>query len=315
MKQHGLRFAALITFTVACILGCGDSGLEPASQAQEVLAVDGSSPGLMGASARPVGVGGETGTFLVATNDGLVAVSPGGDVFNFGSDPASFRNVEVQGTRIFASGWSRITEYDLTGAIVSTIDLPARIGYPIGFTALPDGGFAIFDCRADSVYFVDATGAIVHELEIPENLPNDNYQIMKGLVRDGRLIISETGTGKIIAIDLTTYDATIFRDFSSEFAWFGDINYKHPHYYVTRSQRLQRFTEGGRLRDVAEFETAHNLTGIAILGHHAYGSLNHVGEIRRIHLSSGRTDVIATGLNYPLDIEFIPVVLEPPIGP
>lgn len=313
MKRHGFFFTALITFSFACLVGCSDTGLEPESQTEEQLALE-DSEALVGSAARSWGVGRVRGSFLIATDDGLVAMSPRGDTFLFGSDPAPFRNIEVQGTRIFASGWSRITEYDLSGAVVSTIILPERIGYPIGFTALPDGDFAILDCLADSVYFVDETGIPHHAVEMPETSHPENLQNMMGLVRGGKLIISETGTGKIAAIDLTTYDATIFRDFSSEFGWFADINFKRPFYYVTRSQKLQRFTRRGRLRDVAEFE-GYNLTGIAIFGNHAFGVLNHVGEVHRIHLASGRTRLLAEGLNTPRDIEFIPVVLTPPVGP
>jgi hypothetical protein len=80
-----------------------------------------------------------------------------------------------------------------------------------------------------------------------------------------------------------------------------------------RPRRLQRFTETGDLEDVADFGEEYNLTGFAILRHKAYAALNFAGKLYEVNLSSGKAKCVLEGLDFPVDVEFIPVILEPPM--
>jgi hypothetical protein len=65
---------------------------------------------------------------------------------------------------------------------------------------------------------------------------------------------------------------------------------------------------------VAEFEDDYNLGGFAIIRHKAYAAFNHAGKVFEINLSSGKHQCLLDGLDYPGDVEFIPVVLRPPVA-
>jgi hypothetical protein len=195
-----------------------------------------------------------------------------------------------------------------------TTHLPSRIEYGLDFTVLPDGNFAVQDCKVDSVYFVDPAGHVYQAVAMPEESPM-SLQNMKGLVVDGKLLISETGTNKIAEIDLETYATGIFRDLSIPYGpWLNNLEYRRPYYYVGRPRALQRFTETGRLKEVVEFEDEYNLTGFAIIRHNAYAAFNRTGKVFEINLSSGKARLLLEGLDFPTDVEFIPVVLEPPVA-
>ena len=315
--NHGFRFAVLVVLAVAFLLGCGEKAVEPDDSDLGAMVSKKKGPTYAAESVRG-GPGREEhnqkGTFLVGTEDGLIAVSPKGETFLFNPFGSAHVNVEVSGTRIYAMKMRDIAEFDHMGNIVSVFSVPDRIGYPAFFTALPGGEFAVHDTDVDSVYFLDSSGTLFQAVDMPDEDPPGHLQMMKGLVRDGSLIISETGTRKIAAIDLTTYAATVFREFDpTPRGWLGDIDHLGRYYYITRWDRLQRFSETDGLEDVAIFEDDDsNMVALAILRHHAYVALNFAGKVCRVNLSSGKTKLVAEGLNYPVDIEFVPVILEPP---
>ena len=113
---------------------------------------------------------------------------------------------------------------------------------------------------------------------------------------------------------MATYTTSIFRDFSvpPPVGWFGDINHDGRYYYIARQRSLQRFTETGSLEDVADFGDEGGVSGIAIMRHKAYVTLSHAGKLYEVNLSSGKAKCLVKGLDFPADVEFIPVVLEPP---
>jgi len=314
MNRNSIWLLVLLVLAVLLALGCGENAIEPAGRAEvEIAGADMGSPDLDAAGGR--GHGNPKGTFLISSRAGIIALSPKGESFLFHPSGGHAPNIEVLGTRIFWLGGTTIYEFDHLGNILATIDLPARIGYGLDFTVLPDGNFAVHDCRVDSVYFMDPAGTVFRAVAMPEPSPM-NLQNMKGLVLDGRLIVSETGTRKIAAIDLATYETSIFRDFSADqpHLWLNNIEHQGNFYYIGRAGCLQRFKETGHLRTVAEFDEDYNLNGFAVLRHKAYAAFNHTGRVLEVNLSSGKTRCLLEGLDYPTDVEFIPVVLEPPVA-
>jgi hypothetical protein len=308
MKPRGRLYLVTALLAAAVVAGCGESAVDPGF-------TNGSGEiALTGAIKDELNL---HGTLLVASRGGLFAVSERGESFMLNPIGSSTANVEVCGTRIFMYYFGHIIEIDHSGAEIATVEVPDWIGYPIAFTALPDGGFAIYDCAVDSVYFVDSSGGFLHAVDMPgEDIPG-HLQIMRGIVLDGKLVVSESGIGDIAEIDLGTYAVSVLRDFESPspYGYYGDINHLGRYYYISRKQTLQRFTETGDLEDVAVFEDDYNLTSIAIMKHHAYVTLNFAGKVCKVNLSSGRTSLLLDGLDYPVDIEFLPVMLEPPAGP
>jgi hypothetical protein len=309
-----MRFFFIAVLLGLFVVGCGEKALDPGGPLEGVIGDSGANPAAIdaaGGHGRPDHT--LKGTMLIASKGGVIALDPkDGESYLFHPLGSHTSKIEVQGTRIFWLGGRDILEFDHLGNTLATIELPDRIEYGLDFTALPDGNFAVHDCKVDSVYFVDPAGAVFQAVAMPDSSPS--LQNTRGLVLDGRLIISETGTKKIMQIDLETYTATIFRDFSTgpPYMWFNNIEYKGPFYYIGRPQMLQRFTETGDLRDVADFGENYNLAGFAILKHKAYAAFNHAGKVCEVNLSSGKIEWLLDGLDYPTDVEFIPVTLEPP---
>jgi hypothetical protein len=302
---------------VAVLTGCGENAVDPGGLDVQVngqgIAGAGESA-LAGSMRKELNL---RGTLLVASKGGLFAVNDRGESFllnPFGSHSAG---VEVCGTRIFLQSFGDIVEIDHAGTEISTIDVPDWIEYPISFAALPGGGFAIFDCKVDSVYFLDSTGGFLQAVGMPDEDSPGHLQIMRGHVLDGKLIVSESGTGQIAEIDLATYAVSVLRafDYPSSYGYYGDITHLGRYFYITRKNTLQRFSETGDLEDLASFEDEYNMTGIAIMRHSAYVAFNFEGKVYQVNLSSGKTKLLVEGLDYPVDVEFIPVILDPPAGP
>ena len=66
---------------------------------------------------------------------------------------------------------------------------------------------------------------------------------------------------------------------------------------------------------MTDFGDEYNVTGIAILRHKAYVTLNFAGKFYEVNLSSGKTKCLLEDLDYPQDVAFLPVVLEPAPAP
>jgi hypothetical protein len=185
----------------------------------------------------------------------------------------------------------------------------------MNFTVLPGGDFAVLDNRADSVYFMDDMGAIFEAVGLPDS-SSIRLQNVSGLVYDGKLLVSETGTRKIVEIDLETYEVSIFRDFGDPpRPWLGSMAHQKRYFYITSPFELMRFTETGDLETVKDFQPEGNVLGIALLKHKGYVVLNFAGKFYEVNLSSGKAKCLLEGLDRPEDVAFIPVVLEPPPPP
>jgi hypothetical protein len=318
MDMNGKQFLLLGLIVVAAlwIAGCGEKAVAPDGEVVQAGALVSGSDEMVTAG----GIRDELnlhGTLLVASRGGLFAVNERGDAFLLNPLGSSTAGVEVCGTRIFLQTMGDIIEIDHSGAVMSTIDVPDWIEYPISFAALPDGGFAVFDCKVDSVYFLDASGSFLQAVDMPGDDMPGHLQIMMGMVVEGKLIVSEAGNGQIAEIDLATYDVGVLAAFEwpSTYGYYGDINHLGRYYYIGRKQAVQRFTGSSDIEDVAVFPDEYNVTGLAIMRHDAYVALNFAGKVYRVNLSSGKVRLVVDGLDYPVDVEFIPVVLEPPAGP
>jgi hypothetical protein len=313
MHGHRSTLAVLVVLALCFLLSCSESVVDPDASYLEEAGTGGDAT-LGGPRRDELNL---RGTLLVATRGGLFAVNHRGESFLMNAIGSATVDVEVAGTRIFMQTYGDIMEIDHSGAVLSTIPVPDQIGYPIGFAALPDGGFAVFDCEADSVYFLDSTGTLLQAVAMPGEDAPGHLQIMAGLVMGNDLIVSESGRGHIAKFDLTTYAMTVLRDFGhpSSDGFYGDIEHLGRYYYLCRPRLIQRFTETSDLEVVADFTDEYNAVAIALMRNHAYVALNFAGKVYKVNLSSGKTRTLLDGLDRPRDIEFIPAFLEPPAGP
>ncbi|HVP58146.1 MAG TPA: hypothetical protein VMU02_08605, partial [bacterium] len=221
---------------------------------------------------------------------------------------------EVVGVHIFTRSAGRtLAEIDYQGATLRSIPIPAVIPYPYKFVAIPDGRFAHLDNDNDRIDFTDAQGNFICTVPMPDPSPEE-LQCAYGIVVGNRLIVSETGTRKLIQVDLTSYQASIFRDLSDySTSWLGAIDYYDGVYYLCTYNKVLRFTESGAIEEVATF-TKNNLVGLAVVDGYAYVIINcYPSEVDRIDLQTMTAEPIAADLGYPESFAYIPVNLTPPI--
>jgi hypothetical protein len=246
------------------------------------------------------------GTLLVRTRDGLIAVDLAGSSFTFYEVPG---NVEVLGSRIFIGGGDNVFELDHAGEIIASTRRPPEIPFTYDLVVLPDGGFAHLDSTNDQVGFMGPGGEFIRNVDYPEASPN-SLQSADGMVVDGQLIASETGTNKLVRVDLTSYEATIFRDLSHLEGSLSGVEHQDGTYYVCQKSKVHRFTAEGALTQLCELDD-HNITAIALAEDQAYVVTNRGGRIHQIDTTTGESQIFMEGLDYPEEIEYIPVRLVP----
>ncbi len=262
-----------------------------------------------GKASETVSIQAVAGTLLAQTRDGLIAAD-----FTGGSFLLNELNtkVEVLDTRIFQMASHRIHEIDYLGQIINTVNIsdPDVGGY--NFFMLPDAGFVFISNGPDSTYFMDATGSLEFRGVLPETSPGSLQEVYGRVVGD-RLIVSETGTYKIAAIDLATHEGTILKELPGR-GWLGSLAYHDGVFYVAGSTLIRKFTETGDPEDLCVSDEG-NWRGLTWAGGYLWGVINFEGTLCRIDPNTGEIVTILEGLDYPGDLEFLPVVLEEPAQP
>ncbi len=240
--------------------------------------------------------------FLVQTRDGILAVDENATSESF---IAGGRAVEVVGDRVYALNWgSSIEEYDADGSFMRGIAVPAAVSYT-AFAALPDGRFAMMSNARDSVSFIDDAGNLLAAVGMQPS-PDNSAQNLDGIVVGDALIISEDGTNRLLRVDLTTYEITVFRDLSDLTGWLGAIDYSDGFYYICQARRIYHFRESGAIERIAELpEDLYNISGVVVAGGFSFVSLNFAGAIYAVSNVTGRVIRFLEGLDDPEDLELI----------
>jgi len=246
------------------------------------------------------------GTFLVRTSGGLVAVDMDGASFPFASSTAP---IDVAGTRIFVKGDRSITELDHFGLPLATITSTNPAVSGADFYVLPDLSFVFLDNAGDKLHFIDADGSSYDTVLMPEASPGVLQNVSAVLVGN-RLVVSETGTTKLIGVDLVDLATSIFRSFDPGLGPLGPIGHSDGVYYLCGPRRIHRFTESGATEDLAELP-AGSITGMVALGRFLYVVVSPEGTLRRVHMLRGEVELFADGLDDPRDIDYVPLRIQP----
>jgi hypothetical protein len=107
----------------------------------------------------------------------------------------------------------------------------------------------------------------------------------------------------VLEINLATYEMSILKDLSALPHWIGDIAYANGTYYICSPRIVYSFTDSADAVQVAEI-SGNNITGIVVVEDSAYFTVNATGQVWKVDLSNGETSIMASGMNYPRDIEF-----------
>lgn len=208
-----------------------------------------------------------------------------------------------------------ILELGHEGQPISSTPLFDHSIYAAAFAILPDGGFAVLDNYSDSVYIVAPVGAPRARIPIPNPARGLlGCKTVDGLVAGNRLIASETGHGQVFEADLATKQASILFGFSEPDSWLGAITRDSDgtfQVYMSHSNggRIYSFTERGAVRKLCTLPEKH-VTGLASLGAFLFATVNHEGAVHRIHRFTGESESVLDGIDWPTDIEYLPVRLE-----
>ncbi len=199
-----------------------------------------------------------------------------------------------------------IYAYDRDGNELRRIPLPEepRGRNIVGLVALGEAGFALLDNDDDKVYFVGPSGEFLREVSIV-NTPDTRWQNMYGVVANGRLIISEDGYNRLMSVDLTTYEVSVFKDLGYLPHWLGALAYRDGVFYLCGPTSVYAFAEDEDPVKIAEVPRG-NISGIVMLGDYIYTSSNFAGAIYRTTISTGDTETWVEGLNFPEELVFLP---------
>ena len=170
--------------------------------------------------------------------------------------------------------------------------------------ALGEAGFALLDNDDDKVYFVGPSGEFLREVSIVDT-PNTRWQNMYGVVANGRLIISEDGYNRLMSIDLSTYEVSVFKDLGYLPHWLGALTYRDGVFYLCGPNFIYAFAEDEDPVKIAEVPHG-NISGIAVFEDYIYTSIYSAGIIHRTRISTGETEPWVEGLNYPKWLVFLP---------
>jgi hypothetical protein len=265
------------------------------------------------------------GTLLINTGGGLLAYTFDGGHFGLtegrtlgGTELLKGDDLEVLGTRIYLSGVNgeyRLLELGHDGRPISSTPPFEQGIYAAGFVVLPDGGFAVLDNDSDTVHVVAPDGSPRARVPIPNPAPGlFGRQTVDGLVVGNRLIVSETGNGQVFEVDLATYQASILFEFSEPDSWLGAIARDRDgtfHVYMAHRDwaRIYSVSEDGAVRKLSTLPGRH-ASGLTSVGAYLFAAVNHAGAVYRIDRFTGEVEVILDGLDWPTDIEYLPMRLE-----
>jgi len=245
------------------------------------------------------------GTLLVRITGNVIAVSMTGDYFTL--YPSSV-GIEVVGTRIFTGPYD-IREIDHSGNVIGTITRPAGSPSKVTTFAAFDGGFAFLENWGDTVTFVSESGTLLENVVMPE--ASSVNQAIRTVAVGNKLIISETGTQKLVEADLTSHDMSIFKDMTQLDGWLLDIDYSDGSYYLNQYEDIYEFTESGEPQVLGNIPGG-SMLYLAVVGKYVYATDRNAGKIYKVDIFTGESEVMVEGLPSPLDIEFLPVALEAP---
>ncbi len=241
----------------------------------------------------------------VLTQSGILAVSTAGTPRMLIDAHYDSYAIEVRDNTLYTTSKTHggdIVAYDLQGHYLKTIPTPSQAQDYLTCVALPGERFALLDNANDKVFFIDDEGHLLATAKL-RPVKDGSAQNVDGVVVGNRLIVSEDGSERVMAIDLTTYEISVFKDLSASLNSLLAITYASGKYYICGPQAVYSFTtEPGSLEKVAEIAD-YNITGIVVLGDTAYITVNFAGKIYKVDLMSGITTEITTDLDYPLDIE------------
>lgn len=214
--------------------------------------------------------------------------------------------VQVSAGKIYRYRYKDVLyEHDATGKELRTIPIPREVKYWINFTVLPDGGVAFLDNQYDAIYFVDSNGRFVKTVKIHAKA-DSHLQNVSGIVVNNRLIVSENGRKELVAVDLDTYELSVFRSLRQiKGPWLSAVTYSGGIYYICTPTEIYSFSETSPENTLVASVPKGNLTGIAAVDDRLYAVVNLTGELFEFDKKTGATKLVLNNLGYPESLGYL----------
>ncbi len=204
-----------------------------------------------------------------------------------------------------------IVEFDRASMKTRIIDLPENVT-GIAFVVLPNNRFAVLNNRNDEIHVVDGKGSLLKTVRM--NLaPDSHLQNVMGVVVGNSLIVSEDGDRQLLALDLETYELSVFKRLPNLRPWLGQLAFHKGLYYISTARAIYTFRnsedEPKKLVELSK----RNITGLAVTDTNLFVVINfsaeipHRGEIIRMDLKGQNRAVVCEGLKRPKGLAIVPI--------
>jgi hypothetical protein len=259
----------------------------------------------------------KTPDFLVAEQAQLSKVDLAGrsEIVLEGSGP-----VRIMQGELLVLRERQIITYYISGKEIQRIPIPEDVLYIIDFVVIPDGRLAFLDNQNDAIYFVSNRGKHLKTVTFLDK-SDKRWQNMDGIVVDNKLIVSENGNSQLIAVNLSNYQVSIFRDFTGSRGPLGTITYADKNYYICQRNAIYTFSENSENVDKVASIPEGNITGIAVVNGRMFVVVNGMSRITEkslaakrlttegilyeIDCETGESTILREGLNYPNGLHII----------
>jgi len=209
--------------------------------------------------------------------------------------------VEVLNGLLYVQNNYVISVYNLSGNLIEDIEISEDVSYPLDFCILPDSSFAFLDNENDKVSFTSASGEFITEVHMKNPSPEE-LQNVDAVVVDSNLVVSNTGDGTVMKINLYTFESLIHSIHTK-----GSLDYNNGNFYCGDVSTIYKFLQDSPDSNLLCTLPEGNITGIATdnKGRYAYITMNFGNKIYVVDLENGDFEIFITGLSYPNDIEWI----------
>lgn len=140
-----------------------------------------------------------------------------------------------------------------------------------------------------------------------------HLQNVMGVVVGNSLIVSEDGDRQLLALDLETYELSVFKRLPNLRPWLGQLAFHKGLYYISTATAIYTFRnsedEPKKLVELSK----RNITGLAVTDTNLFVVINFSaeipfrGEIIRMDLKGQNRAVVCEGLKRPDGLAIVPI--------
>ncbi len=251
------------------------------------------------------GPGPSSPELYVATGAGLVAIFPSGTSHTLIAGCPS-HSLHIHEGELYAKcSTDSIQVLDLEGNYIRSISVPDQVPFFLNFAVVDRDKLALFDNRADAIYFIDASGNLLATVTLPPS--PGSYQALNGVMAEEKLVVLDSVLERLFLIDPQIYQIFTLFNLSIIPEIMLVVDYADGEYYVAGDYGVYRVDIREGVPQIASLDG--RITALKVQEERAYVGVHLAGEIYSVDLSSSEAQLFASGLDGVLDLEVAP---QPP---